>query len=212
MIDYPFKPQKNKSGKKFGAASCVSINDTVAHCKPNRKKFKQGDIVSIDCGWRLGSLMYDAAFTVSYNTKEELPWVTAPLRTLIDIKEKIRIANTSTDISQIIEYNAKVQNLDIVTALAGHGIGHELHEPPIIHNAMGNFSPVELFDGLVFCIEPIYTPSMGETKQATVYIDSDGWSIKTIKKEPTTHWETMFCIEKENPKLVDLVGLSKWEI
>lgn len=209
-VDYPFRDQVNQQGKRYKAPICVSINDAVAHCRPkSTTKLKKNDIISVDCGLKINGLMYDSAFTVADNS-EQPDWIKAPHHTLRRIGAHTKLTNTS-NISKIIQNTAENYYLDIVTALAGHGIGTSLHEAPQIHNAMGNFASIDLFEGLVFCVEPIYTYSgLLDTKQSPVYIDSDGWTIKTVNKQPSTHWETMFAVIDN--RLVDLIGITKWEI
>lgn len=205
-IKFPFIYQQNQYKEEYGDAVCISINDIVAHKRPDETVFKTGNIISCDFGWQLDGLMYDAAFTVVYGNSAP-KWVNAPKEALWQIATSR--AQTTWDISNIIEKVALYSNLDIITALAGHGIGRELHEPPKIHNAVGDFVPTKLFNGLVFCAEPIYTykEDNSEPKQTDVYIDSDRWSIRTVDGQPTSHWETMFYVN--NGKLIDLVGITE---
>lgn len=224
-VDYPFKYEVNRQGKTYGSSICVSANDKIAHCRPTNRKFKTGDIISVDFGWKLDRLNYDAAFTVEFNTKNTSEWIKRPQTHVLKfIDQEANTTSISASIQEMSRIllpnsrNLKVKSynyssLDIVTALAGHGIGEDLHEAPKIHNAVGQFTNIVFFDGLVFCVEPIYVlkkDSTGQPEQAQVYIDSDGWTVRTINKQPSTHWETMFCVH--NNQLIDLVGISKWEI
>jgi len=101
--------------------------------------------------------------------------------------------------------------MSIVLSLTGHGIGYSLHEAPIIYNAQGQFLNEELFDGLCFCAEPIFSPGKGEKNSIVkTYIDSDGWSIYTRNGNPTSHFETMLCVD--NGQIIDLTGMTEWSL
>jgi methionyl aminopeptidase len=211
---YPFIEQKNYLGDCFGSKLCVSINNSVAHCRPNSKKFKSGDIISVDVGLALQLslsnkyLFFDSAFTVMWG-QESPSWVTAPHKALVKVKEQQ--AKTTHRTAEIIHSTALEHNLDTVVMLTGHGIGYSLHEEPIIRNVPGSYLDTDFFNGLCFCIEPIFVlpGKQREAQQlARAYVDSDGWSIRTISGQPSSHFETMFCISNGN--LVDICGITKW--
>jgi methionyl aminopeptidase len=211
-LEFPFVSHKTYHEKPFGYPCCVSLNDTVAHGVPNDTCFKDGDIISIDCGIALkgpmGKLNFDSGFTVQYNTQEQPEWIYS---TLIALKNIILNQPKDTyQIANIVENIANIYNTPIVSRLAGHGIGHDLHEEPMVRNLKGTYVNTAFFEGLCFCVEPIFVlPKDGESnKIAPVYIDSDRWSIKTTNGQPASHFETMYCIENE--KVVDLCKITEW--
>ncbi len=52
-------------GKGFPGNTCISVNDEVVHGIPGDRVLKEGDIVSVDCGIRLGGYCGDAAITIA---------------------------------------------------------------------------------------------------------------------------------------------------
>ena len=48
----------------FPATLCTSINEELVHGIPGKRKLKDGDIISVDCGTLLEGFVGDAAFTV----------------------------------------------------------------------------------------------------------------------------------------------------
>jgi methionine aminopeptidase len=211
-IEFPFSHQKNPLGEEFGAPICISINDVVAHAVPTEEDFIPGDIISIDYGISLPygrrgrRLHYDSAFTITYDTT--MPeWVKAPQYALREI------VKTVNEICKITEETAEAYNLDVIVSLTGHGIGYSLHELPLIHNKRGDHPDCDLFEGLVFCVEPIFAlPGKMRTDShiARTCMDSNGWSVRTMNGQPSSHFESMFCISNDN--LVDLVGVSRWDL
>jgi len=218
-FEFPFQKQENSLGNKFYNNICVSVNDMVAHGVPNYIEFKTGDIISVDFGLGIYDgvcsrmLNYDSAFTVAYNTDIQPKWVKAPQKALRVIVNS-NYAFTTKQVAAIISNTARRHDLNVVTQLTGHGIGYNLHEEPMIRNMTGAYVDEELFEGLVFCAEPIFAlPKEGQAQYSNVekvYLDSDGWSIKTISGQPTSHFETMFCIH--DGELVDLCNITEWQL
>jgi methionyl aminopeptidase len=221
--DYCFSRQKNDYQEEFGYPFCLSINDTIGHGIPDLEledpyTFKDTDIISIDMGLsrteysfhKSNSLYFDAAFTVCRDPQKQ-SFVNAPLDT-IKLLSRHKNIKTTKDISQIIYYVPDDYGYDIVASIAGHGIGHSLHEPPKIYNIPIKKNNYQLFEGMVFCIEPVYVEKEkndSKVKIVDAYIDNkDNWSIKTVNGKSSTHWETMFLVE--NNKLVDLLKISEW--
>jgi len=211
-LGWPFQLERNSLGETYGKLICVSVNDTIAHGKPTDEPFEVGDVVSVDCGiyidYKDRRLHFDSAFTTTYGCKPS-DWVLTPHSALRWIKGNQ--SNSTYSVAETIENCARFNNLQTVVMLTGHGIGYSLHEEPIIRNAPGNYSNTPFFEGLCFCPEPIFVLPGDEDEVQSIaraYLDSDGWSIKTVNSQPASHFETMFCIH--NKKLVDICGITDW--
>jgi methionyl aminopeptidase len=205
---FPFISERNINNIRFEEPICVSKNDCVAHGKTHF--IEENDIVTFDCG--LGLISYgkdynfDAAFTVQLSNKDK--WIDKPLEALKRIKKQN--PNNTYELAGIIEDTATEYNLNQILQLTGHGIGENLHEPPVIHNGRGDYQPDNIFNGMIFCAEPIYTEKLNNnTSIDKVYVEEDGWSIYTQSGARASHFETMFL--KEEGKLIDLLGITKWQ-
>ena len=214
MASYPFELQKNYLSNVFSNKICVSTNDEIAHCRPTNKKFKNGDVISVDVGLLIPipdtnkNLYYDSAFTAMWKNTIPDNWILASYNALLNIKNKQPMTTHKT--SEIIYRTAIDNSLQTVVMLTGHGIGYSLHEEPYIRNAPGNFSNTDFFEGLCFCAEPIFVLPGKQEKNflARAYVDSDGWSVRTINSQPSSHFETMFCILNGN--LIDICNITDW--
>ncbi len=214
-VNFPFAGQVNYLGEPFGHAICISKGSTVAHGRPLPKVsgIEHGDIVSVDCGASIpyGTrwLHLDAAFTIAIGGNQQ--WVDAPHQAL---KEIVAMQPTNTmDLAAIIRNTARAHHLTQVVSMTGHGIGYKLHEAPTIHNAPGEFLPVELFDGLCFCAEPIFV-NPGNSGDgpfiSPTCIGADGWEVSTVSGAPASHFETTFGTV--DGQIIDLVGVSSWRL
>jgi methionyl aminopeptidase len=212
---YPFLIQKNSQGITFPYEICVSVNDCIAHGF-HKEDFKAGDIISVDFGFRNinykikktnNSLVFDAAFTVQLGNKEQ--WINSPFEALREIVHSN--PKDTMELGNAIERIADERDVGIVVSLSGHGIGYSLHEAPIIYNAQGKFVNEDLFDGLCFCAEPIFSPKKKKSDSLTkTYLDPDGWAIYTQNKMPSSHFETMYCVI--DGQIVDLIKMTEWSL
>lgn len=209
---FPFSLQNNIDGVQFGNTLCISVNDVVAHGRTN-EKFKDGDVISIDCGLAIKKennnnyLHFDAAFTAVIG--KEPNWINTPWIALKNIIEEQ--PQDIYELGSIIENTCNKFNLSNIISLSGHGIGYDLHEPPYIHNAKGDYLKEEIFERLCFCAEPIFANRKDENKLIErTCIDSDGWAILTQSGVPTSHFETMFC--KHEGQIIDLLEMTKWSL
>src|SRR5512145_3555157 len=59
-----YSPFKNYPGPyPYPASTCVSVNEELVHGIPGRRKLKEGDIVSLDCGTVYQGFVADSAFS-----------------------------------------------------------------------------------------------------------------------------------------------------
>lgn len=213
-VGYPFFHQKNHCGETFAKIICVSPNSIVAHGRNIEPK--KGDILSVDCGLSLPLngrwIHFDSAFTCVYGMKrsKHTKWINAARTALANIT-KFQPKDTM-ELAEVIQQTALKNGLQIVVSLTGHGVGYSLHEAPAIHNAPGPFNPAPLFEGLVFCAEPIFVKAgidiLNPTDIALTCLGTDNWEVSTINGDPASHFETMFGVV--NGKIIDLIGVSKW--
>ena len=77
----------------------------------------------------------------------------------------------------------------MVRDLAGHGVGHALHEKPEITNLGARRSGTKLRSGMVLAVEPMIT--LGDWK---VRIAQDGWSVMTVDGSKAAHVEDTIVV------------------
>src|SRR5205085_2018433 len=76
-----------------------------------------------------------------------------------------------------------------------HGIGRRIHEEPDVPNVAWDGPP--LTPGLVITIEPIIAAGAGD-----VYMDEDGWTVRTEDGLPSAHAEHTIVVTEAAPILV----------
>lgn len=172
----------------FPAALCVSVNDEVVHGIPREDKvLRDGDIVGIDLGLRHRGLFTDAALTVAVGEvdaeKEQLIAVTQ--KALAVGVGAVRAGATTGDIGYAVESFVKQQGkFGMVRDLAGHGVGHAVHESPLVPNYGKRGEGARLEAGMVLAIEPMLT--LGGEK---VVLAADGFAYRTKDGSVSAHFE-----------------------
>lgn len=188
---------KNYNG--FPSALCVSVNEQVVHGFPTDYEFKDGDIVSVDCGVYFNDYHGDAAYTfaigdVKPDTMRLLKVTKESLYKGIEFAiEGRRIG----DISFAVEDHCRKYHYGVVKELTGHGIGRNLHEEPEVPNYGRRGSGIQLKSGLVIAIEPMVT--LGKRDIATL---SDNWTIVTRDRKPAAHYEHTLVVRKQKADIL----------
>jgi methionyl aminopeptidase len=173
---------------------CISVNDEVVHGLPSDVEFKNGDIVSVDCGVLKNGFYGDSAFTFAVGeVKNE---VLNLLKTTRECLEKAileaRPGRRIGDIGAAVQKHAEANGYSVVRELVGHGIGKNLHEKPEVPNYGRNGTGSKLQKGLVIAVEPMINMGIAKVKY-----DRDGWTVRTADKMPSAHFEHSIAIGKE---------------
>lgn len=182
-------------------ASCISVNDVVVHGIPSLAVVKSGDIVSVDITALLNGYQGDAARTFAVGD------VTGADRKLIETAEQAFYAglenavegNRVGDISCAVQLYTEIRGYGVVRDLTGHGIGHKMHEPPEVPNFGRAHSGPTLKNGMCICIEPMIT--RGDWR---VYIERDGWTVRTKDGSNAAHYENTVIITDGKPEILTI--------
>ncbi len=189
-----------KDYEGFPKSICTSVNEVVVHGIPSKKVvLKDGDIISIDLGVQYQGYHADSAWTYPVGAVDPkiLKLLEVTKEALFRGLEAVKPGNRVGDISYAIESFIKPHGYGIVKELAGHGIGRNLHEDPLILN-FGNPNTGELLqEGMTICIEPMINLGV-----ANIRLDRDGWTIRTLDKKPSAHFEHMVAITKDGYEIL----------
>ena len=182
-----------KGYNKFPASLCISLNETVVHGFPSQYELRDGDVISIDCGVKLGGFHSDSAYT--YPVGEVKPEVMQLLRrtkqSLFLALDTVIEGNRIGDIGFAIQSYVEKFGYGVVRELVGHGVGRDLHEKPEVPNYGKRGNGPKLREGMVLAIEPMIT--LG--KRAIVQ-ERDGWTIRTNDRKPAAHFEHTVAVRK----------------
>jgi methionyl aminopeptidase len=184
----------------FPASLCISLNHEVVHGIPNQKRMvAEGDIVSVDAGVELDGWFADAAVTYPVGDVDAL--TETLLRTTQNaLKAGIEQAvsgNRLGDIGHAIQSTAENDGFAVVRDLVGHGIGREPHEEPQVPNFGKAGKGMVLQPGLVLAIEPMINAGT-----ASVRTLPDRWTVVTVDKKRSAHFEHTVAITENGPRIL----------
>jgi len=176
--------------KPYPAAICISINEEVIHGIPSKRRIKEGDLVSLDCGIEFGGFISDQAVSIEAgkvsDSVKKLNRVTNEC--LYKGIEAAKAGERLLQVSRAVEKHAKTHGYGIVEEYCGHGVGFELHEDPHVPNYPHGANP-KMNNGMVFAIEPMI--NMGTEK---VDLLDDDWTVVTADEKVSAHWEHTIAI------------------
>ncbi|HQS06111.1 MAG TPA: type I methionyl aminopeptidase, partial [Daejeonella sp.] len=177
----------------FPYSLCISLNDQVVHGFPGEYEIKDGDIVSVDCGVVLNNFVGDSAYTFPIGNvdPETLRLLKVTKECLYLAIDKAVVGMRIGDIGYAVQEHAEKNGFGVVRELVGHGVGFKLHEKPEVPNYGRRGSGIKLEEGMVIAIEPMINGG-----KAGVKFWDDGWTVSTIDKKPSAHYEHSVAVKK----------------
>jgi methionyl aminopeptidase len=186
-----------KGYRGYPATLCASVNEEVVHGIPSASRaLRDGDIVSLDMGVKLGGYYGDSAITVAVG---RVPDRTATLlrvtREALDHAiAAVRVGGRLSDIGHAVQQWVERHGFAIVREFVGHGIGEKLHEEPQIPNYGPAGRGPRLAEGMVLAIEPMVAQGRPETR-----VLADGWTAVTRDGSLAAHFEHTVAVTSAGP-------------
>jgi len=186
----------------FPGSICASVNEEIVHGIPGARVLREGDLISIDCGaiipddaaqvptgrWNTRGWHADAAITVGVGEIDpalaELSRVTeqAMWAGINAVKEGVALNDVSTAIDDFTRSQSR--RYGIVRDYGGHGIGSQMHMPPMVFNYPVRAERTVLTTGMAIAIEPMLTLGKNKTR-----VLADDWTVVAKDGSPSAHWE-----------------------
>lgn len=185
----------------FPAVLCVSVNNEVVHGIPGSRVLESGDIVGLDFGVAIEQMITDGAVTVAVGqpSAEAARLLSATEEALSSGIEEVRAGVRVGDISARIESRLRRDGLGIIEELSGHGVGHQLHEDPLILNYGRPGRGAVLKAGMTIAIEPMATLGGKD-----IVLAKDGWTIVTSDGSLGAQFEHTVLVTEEGSEILTL--------
>jgi len=180
----------------YPATINASINSELVHGLPGRRRLKEGDIISLDCGTVLDGFVGDSAITlpvgrISPEAERLIEVTREALRLAIDAS---RAGKRVGDISATIQEWVESQGYHVVREYTGHGVGRRMHEDPQIPNWGKRRRGSLLKPGMTFALEPMVTAGQPE-----LYVKNDHWTVATQDGRLCAHFEHTIAVTDGEP-------------
>lgn len=199
IADHGGKPSfKGYNG--FPNSLCISVNDDVVHGIPTAIEYKDGDIISLDCGVYMNGYHGDMAYTVGIgNVRPDVQDLMRVTKESLYLGIQFATVGRRTgDIGFAIQEHCERKHpYKCVRELVGHGLGKTLHEDPQVPNYGRKGDGAKLPENCVIAIEPMV--NLG-TKE--VYTKRDRWTIATQDGKPSVHFEHTLVVKPVKAELL----------
>ena len=196
-------PFKGYGHPPFPASITVSINDEMVHGIPNSKrKLKEGDVVSLDCGTVYQGYVADSAFSAGVGQ------VSQEAQTLLEVTEaalqagiaKMRKGNRTGDVSAAIQKYVESHGLHVTREYTGHGVGKSMHEGPQVPNYGMAGTGLVLKPGMTIALEPMVLVGTYETR-----VLPDKWTVVSADGSLTAHFEHTVAVTEGEPQILTVL-------
>ena len=188
----------------YSDVMCASLNDEVVHGIPSSKRvIKQGDLVKFDVTAAYKGLIVDTAKTIYIGELSSAPkdiqkLIKGTKQSLEAGIDAIKGEGTRIgDIAEAVQGVLEKYDLGIVRDLVGHGVGHNVWEPPNVPNYGLKGTGPALPAGATIAIEPMAT--LGGWQ---VDILKDGWTVATRDHSLSAHFEHTVLVTERGSEIL----------
>lgn len=184
----------------FPKATCISVNDEVAHGIPGDRVLKPGDLLNIDVSAELNGYFGDTGASTFIEPADSCFKLLCDCsRQALDAAIAASKAGSNMNrIGKAIQREAAKNGFTVIKNLYGHGIGRNIHEEPV--NILTYYDPGItdlLTNGLVLAIE-----SFVSTGAEEVINTADGWTLKTPDASYVAQFEHTIVVTKGQPLIL----------
>lgn len=188
----------------FPGATCISVNEEVAHGIPGDRRIARGDLVNIDVSAEKNGFFADtgASFAVPPVNRAIERLCRDGRRAMWAGLRQVGAGKPIAGIGQAIGSFAKKNGYSLVKNLASHGVGHSLHEEPTEIATWPDRSERRIMgNGLVFTVEPFLSLGAEWAEDG-----DDPWTLYSSPAAPTVQYEHTVIATRNGPMVVTMPG------
>ena len=183
---------------------CTSVNEVICHGIPDSRPLADGDIINIDVTAFIGGVHGDTNATFFVGD------VDAASRDLVKVTEEcmwhgieaVVPGRMLSDIGRAIENHAKKNQLGVVRAFIGHGIGEQFHTDVQVLHYYDERASMIMRPGMTFTIEPMIT--LGGWQHKMVF--DDDWTAVTADGKRTAQFEHTCLVTDDGVQVLTAPG------
>lgn len=180
----------------YPATLTISINEELVHGIPGKRKLKEGDLISVDCGTVLNGFVADSAFSMGVGE------ISPQAQLLLEVTEKalylgiekMRPGNRVGDVSATIQQFVEGYNFHVPREYTGHGVGRDMHEGPLVPNFGVSGRGIPLRPGITVALEPMVMVGTHRTR-----VLDDQWTVISADRSLTAHFEHSVAVTENEP-------------
>lgn len=188
----------------FPGATCISVNEEIAHGIPGARRIQSGDLVNIDVSAEKDGYFADTGASLA------VPPVTRAVERLCKDGRRamwtgLRQVGTGKPLSgigQAVGAFARKNGYTLVRNLASHGVGLSLHEAPTEIATWPDAAERRIMgEGLVFTIEPFLSLGAEFAEDG-----DDPWTLYSQPRALTVQFEHTVVATRSGPLVLTMPG------
>lgn len=201
-----YSPFKNYPGPyPYPASTNVSVNEELVHGIPGKRKLKEGDIVSVDCGTVYEGYVADSAFSAGVGQ------ISPEAQRILEVTEgalyegirHMVASNRIGDVSAAVQKYVESRGFSVTREYTGHGVGQRMHEGPQVPNYGAPGRGMMLRVGMTIALEPMVLAGSFRTR-----IMPDEWTVVSADGGLTAHFEHSVAITEDGPYILTALNES----
>lgn len=188
----------------FPGATCISINEEIAHGIPGSRRIARGDLINIDVSAVKAGVFADtgASFVVPPVARTIERLCRDGRRALWAGIRQVEAERPLAGIGAAIGEFARRNRYTLIRNLASHGVGHALHEEPTEIATWPDASERRVMTkGLVFTVEPFLSLGAEWAEDG-----EDPWTLLSAPSAPTVQYEHTVVAMPNGALVVTLPG------
>ncbi len=188
---------------EFPGATCISINEEVAHGIPGDRRVESTDLVHIDVSAVKDGFYGDcgASFPMDPDNDLDQTLCRATRKALREALRRARAGRPIRGVGKAMETVAKRSGFGVIRNLGSHGLGRSLHEEPTFVPGFDDKNEDRKFtEGMVLTLEPFLTTGHHQAETA-----ADGWTLFNVPGSRTAQYEHTIVITRSSPLVLTSV-------
>ncbi|KMO22530.1 type I methionyl aminopeptidase [Methylobacterium platani] len=187
----------------FPGATCISVNEEVAHGIPGDRRIAAGDLVNIDVSAEKDGWFSDtgASFAVPPVTRAVERLCRDGRRAMWTGLRQVGAGKPLAGIGRAVGAFAHKNGYTLVRNLASHGVGASLHEEPTEIATWPDASERRIMvEGLVFTVEPFLSLGADFAENR----DDDPWTLYSRPQALTVQYEHTVVATRNGPLVLTM--------
>jgi methionyl aminopeptidase len=189
----------------FPGATCISVNEEIAHGVPGARRIRPGDLVNIDVSAERDGYFADtgASFAVPPATRAIERLCRDGRRAMWAGLGAVGAGRPLAGIGRAVGAFARKNGYTLVRNLGSHGVGRALHEEPAGIATWPDASERRVMgDGLVFTVEPFLSLGAAFAEEG----EDDPWTLYSQPRALTVQYEHTVVATRNGPLVLTVPG------
>ncbi|GJD90144.1 Methionine aminopeptidase [Methylobacterium hispanicum] len=188
----------------FPGATCISVNEEIAHGIPGDRAIRPGDLVNVDVSAEKDGYFADtgASFAVPPATRRVERLCKDGRRAMWAGLREVGAGKPLAGIGRAVGAFARKNGYTLVRNLASHGVGLSLHEEPKAIATWPDASERRIMgEGLVLTVEPFLSLGADFAEDG-----DDPWTLYSRPRALTVQYEHTVVATRNGPLVLTMPG------